>query len=89
MAGLQRAKCYTLRVEIKKRPESPELDQSQMADLRKYISEMSADELERALEQTRADSEKDSGNYVSGGTPANVTRTYIALSDALEAKRKK
>jgi len=71
--------------EIKRRPESPDLDDAQMKGLRDFISGMDEAQLKTALQQLVNESQSDPGlQYSQGGTPANVTRTYIAIQDALE-----
>ena len=71
-------------MEIKKRPENPELDDSQIEDLKSFFSGMTKAQLEKALEQTIRDSESDPGAYSNGGVPANVLKTRLIILDALE-----
>ena len=72
-----------------KRPESPELDASQMADLQKFLSERSREELEQDLRQLTEDSQSDRGPYASGGAPANASKSYILIQEALKKSTKK
>ena len=71
------------------RPESPELDASQMLDLKEFLSKQTPEQLKKHLHQTITDAETDQGPYSSGGTPANVTRAHIAIQDALEQSTSK
>ena len=64
--------------------ESQELDKSQMDDLRKFLSSRTPQQLAKDLKQTVEDAEADKGPYISGGTPANVTKTFIAIQNELD-----
>lgn len=68
------------------RPESSELDQKQMAELRNFFSRRTPGQLRKDLEQTIKDAEDDQRPSASGGTPANATKAFIAIKDALESK---
>ncbi len=68
------------------RPESPELDKLQMADLRDFFSKRSKEEIEKDFQQLTNDCEVDRGSYGAGGIPANAAKTYILIQDIL-AKR--
>ena len=68
------------------RPESPELDKLQMADLRDFFSKRSKGEIEKDLQQLTNDCGADRGPYSAGGIPANVAKAYILIQDIL-AKR--
>jgi len=68
------------------RPDSPELDKLQMADLRDFFSKRSKEEIEKDLQQLTNDCGADRGSYGAGGIPANAAKTYILIQDIL-AKR--
>ena len=68
------------------RPESPELDKLQMADLRDFFSKRSKEEIEKDLQQLTNDCGADRGSYGAGGIPANAAKAYILIQDIL-AKR--
>ena len=68
------------------RPENPELDKLQMADLRDFFSKRSKEEIEKDLQQLTNDYGIDKGPYGVGGLPANVAKAYILIQDIL-AKR--
>jgi len=68
------------------RPESPELDKLQMADLRDFFSKRSKEEIEKDLQQLTNDCGADRGCYGAGGIPANAAKAYILIQDIL-AKR--
>jgi hypothetical protein len=72
-----------------KRPESPELDALQMRDLEDFLSHRPPTQLKKDLHQLTEDSQSDRGPYASGGTPANVSKTYILIQEALEQSTKK
>lgn len=76
-------------MEMKKRPESPHLDDSQMEELNAFFSSMNEGELRQALEQTIRDAESDPGVYTHGGVPANLSRAYLAIQNSLERFAKK
>jgi hypothetical protein len=71
------------------RPESPNLDTLQMADLQKFLTGRPREQLEEDLQQLVNDSQADKGPYSGGGVPANVSRTYIIIQEALEQSAKK
>lgn len=70
------------------RPENPELDKSQMADLRDFFSKRSKREIEKDLQQLTNDCEADKGPYNAGGIPANAAKTYILIQDILAKTEK-
>jgi hypothetical protein len=72
-----------------KRPESPELDASQMTNLQRFLSGRSREELQQDLQQLTKDSQSDRGPYTSGGTPVNVSKSYILIQEALKQSTKK
>ena len=65
------------------RPENPELDKLQMADLRDFFSKRSKEEIEKDLQQLTNDCGADRGPYGAGGIPANVAKAYILIQDIL------
>ncbi len=65
------------------RPENPELDKLQMADLRDFFSKRSKEEIEKDLQQLTNDYGIDKGPYGVGGLPANVAKAYILIQDIL------
>lgn len=68
------------------RPENPKLDDSQMADLQNFLAQQPKETLENFLQQLIQDSEADRGPYPAGGTPANVSKAYLAIKEALEKR---
>ncbi|MDD3531940.1 MAG: hypothetical protein PHR64_03025 [Candidatus Shapirobacteria bacterium] len=59
-----------------------------MADLQKFLTGRPREQLEKDLQQLINDSQTDKGPYHSGGTPANVSRTYIIIQETLEQSAK-
>lgn len=68
------------------RPESPELDQQQISDLRSFFKKKSLGDLKNALNQTIQDASKDNGPYKSGGSPANSNKTVAILQQLIEER---
>ena len=71
------------------RPESPELDKLQMADLRDFFSKRSKEEIEKDLQQLTNDCGTDRGPYSAGGLPANAAKTYILIQNILAERENK
>jgi hypothetical protein len=71
------------------RPESPELDKLQMADLRDFFSKRSLEEIEKDFQQLTNDCGTDKGPYSAGGIPANAAKAYILIQDILAERENK
>jgi len=65
------------------RPESPELDKLQMADLRDFFLKRSKEEIEKDFQQLTNDCGTDKGSYRAGGIAANAAKAYILIQDIL------
>ena len=71
---------------FKTKPESPELDDAQMKDLRDHLGSLSTEELENRLDQTRQDALRDHGPFPEGTTPGNVNRTVSTIQEILDKR---